>query len=80
MEVIKRTKRHYRGTFGALVCRSTLYFWGKKFNEFMAHVKFLGNKLLNLLGVQYVAQYYKNSTDLLFKMSPKCGKLVNNSP
>ncbi len=80
LEVIKRTKRHYRGTLGNLICRSTLYFWGKRFHDFMAHCKHLGMKIMNLLGVQSIAQYHKNSTNLLFKMSPQCGKLVNNSP
>lgn len=76
--VIKRIRRHTKNELGMCVFKSTAYYLGAKALDYFKKIKRLACKTLNLCGLQRLAQYYKKSKDLLIKIQPKGGQIVDN--
>lgn len=76
--VLFRIRRHIKSDTGSLVLKSTAYYVGARISSFIRYFNRLVYKTNMVRAVQGIAQYYKKSKDLLIKIEPKCGQVVNN--
>ncbi|MEK7180674.1 MAG: hypothetical protein AAB706_04310 [Patescibacteria group bacterium] len=77
-KVINRIQRHTRGADGMMLFKSTAYYLGINAMNFFKKIKRFACKTLNLCGLQRLARYYKKSKDLLIKIQPEGGQVVDN--
>ena len=77
LKIIHRIQRHCRGQNGMMLFKSSAVYMGPKLRILIKIVERMAWKTLSFCGLQPVADYYKESKDLLFKTGHKCGQIVD---